>query len=47
MIPMHYGTFPLGGEPLHEPEQRLAKAAREHRLQDRVIILPEGQSSVF
>lgn len=47
MIPMHYGTFPLGGEPLHEPEQRLAKAALAHRLKDRVIILPEGQSSVF
>jgi L-ascorbate metabolism protein UlaG (beta-lactamase superfamily) len=47
MIPMHYGTFPLGGEPLHEPEQRLIKAARAHHLRDRVIILPEGQSSVF
>lgn len=47
MVPMHYGTFPLGGEPIHEPEQRLIAAAQAHHLKDRVLILPEGQSTVF
>jgi L-ascorbate metabolism protein UlaG (beta-lactamase superfamily) len=28
LIPMHYGTFRLGFEPLHEPPQRLLKSAR-------------------
>jgi L-ascorbate metabolism protein UlaG (beta-lactamase superfamily) len=47
MIPMHYGTFPLGGEPIHEPAQRLEKATTERGLEDRVLILPEGQPAVF
>jgi len=31
LIPMHYGTFRLGFEPLHEPPQRLLAAARGAR----------------
>jgi len=27
MVPMHYGTFPLGGEPIHEPVERLECAS--------------------
>ncbi|HEY2573600.1 MAG TPA: MBL fold metallo-hydrolase [Verrucomicrobiaceae bacterium] len=47
MIPMHYGTFPLGGEPIHEPEKRLVKSTLERGFEDRVIIPPEGQPVVF
>ena len=28
MIPMHYGTFPLGNEPLEEPVDRLLDRGR-------------------
>ena len=47
MVPMHHDTFPLGGEPLHEPAQRLATAANERGLKERVHILVEGQSIVM
>ena len=47
MIPMHYGTFPLGGEPIHEPEQRLIKSTVRRGFEDRVIIPPEGQPVIF
>lgn len=47
MIPMHYGTFPLGGEPIHEPAERLVTATDDRDLDDRVLILPEGQPAVF
>jgi L-ascorbate metabolism protein UlaG (beta-lactamase superfamily) len=46
MIPMHHDTFPLGGEPLHEPAIRLRAAAIERDLVDRVHIMVEGQSVV-
>ena len=46
MVPMHHDTFPLGGEPLHEPAQRLSTAANERGLKERVHILVEGQSIV-
>lgn len=47
MVPMHYGTFPLGGEPLHEPVERLQIAMILRQLEDRVFILPDGQPAVF
>lgn len=47
MIPMHYDTFPLSGEPIHEPEQRLQAAASQRGIIDRVRIMREGQSLVF
>ena len=43
MVPMHYGTFPLGGEPMHEPLERLLAATRERGLEDAVHILDEGK----
>jgi L-ascorbate metabolism protein UlaG (beta-lactamase superfamily) len=46
MIPMHHDTFPLGGEPLHEPAQRLRHAADTRGYGERVQILLEGQSLV-
>ncbi len=47
MIPMHHETFPLGGEPLHEPAERLMKAAAERQLQQRVRLLSEGESALY
>ena len=47
MVPMHHNTFPLGGEPLHEPEERLARASLQRRIVDRVRALHEGESVVY
>lgn len=47
MIPMHYGTFRLSYEPLHEPPLRLMEKATELQLVDRVRLLSEGQPTVF
>ncbi|GAA3747396.1 MBL fold metallo-hydrolase [Terriglobus aquaticus] len=44
MIPMHFGTFPLGREPIEEPPVRLAEAARRSGLSGRVRILAEGET---
>lgn len=42
MAPMHYGSFPLGGEPMHEPLERLIYSAGSEGLSHRVLILEEG-----
>jgi len=47
MIPMHYGTFRLGFEPLDEPPDRLLGHARSLGIDDRIRILREGESAVF
>lgn len=47
MVPMHHDTFPLGGEPIHEPAERLLRAALDRQLDHRVRILREGESAVF
>ena len=47
MVPMHYATFPLGREPMHEPLERLRTNADEHGLTDRVIVMEEGLTGVF
>ncbi|WP_348263155.1 MBL fold metallo-hydrolase [Telmatobacter sp. DSM 110680] len=44
MIPMHYGTFRLGREPMEEPLPRLLQAARNAGLGDCVVALGEGES---
>jgi L-ascorbate metabolism protein UlaG (beta-lactamase superfamily) len=44
MIPMHYGTFRLGREPMEEPLPRLMRAAECAWVSDRVTALGEGQS---
>jgi L-ascorbate metabolism protein UlaG (beta-lactamase superfamily) len=46
MIPMHYGTFRLSHEPMHEPEQRLLAAAKREGVDERVLVLREGASHV-
>ena len=44
MIPMHYGTFRLGREPMDEPLPRLMKAAERAGMNDCVVALAEGQN---
>jgi L-ascorbate metabolism protein UlaG (beta-lactamase superfamily) len=47
LVPMHYGTFRLGYEPLHEPPERLLACARRHAIQDRVLVMNEGDPVVL
>ena len=47
MVPMHFDPYPLSGEPLHEPIERLEIAAKERAIIDRVRRLREGESAVF
>jgi L-ascorbate metabolism protein UlaG (beta-lactamase superfamily) len=47
MIPMHFGTFRLSYEPLHEPPRRLLEKALELQLLDKIRVLNEGEPSVF
>jgi L-ascorbate metabolism protein UlaG (beta-lactamase superfamily) len=42
MIPMHYGTFPLGNEPHDEPVERLLMEADRLGISDRILIPEEG-----
>jgi L-ascorbate metabolism protein UlaG (beta-lactamase superfamily) len=44
MIPMHFGTFRLGREPMEEPPLRLIEDARRRGIEDRVRILGEGET---
>ena len=46
MIPMHYGTFPLGREPITEPPIRLAAEAARLGITQRIRILTEGETLV-
>lgn len=47
LIPMHYGTFRLGREPMDEPLPRLRAAAARHGVQELVHPLGEGESLVL
>jgi L-ascorbate metabolism protein UlaG (beta-lactamase superfamily) len=47
MIPMHYGTFRLSHEPVHEPVQRLLAAAEAEGVSNRVFVLEEGKTMIF
>jgi L-ascorbate metabolism protein UlaG (beta-lactamase superfamily) len=47
MIPMHFGTFRLSYEPLHEPPLRLLEKALELQLLDKIRVLNEGEPAVF
>jgi L-ascorbate metabolism protein UlaG (beta-lactamase superfamily) len=44
MVPMHYGTFRLGREPMDEPVQRLEAEAIRLGIKDRIKILEEGET---
>lgn len=47
MVPMHYGTFPLGGEPMDEPLRRLRAASSDRNLDHAVTVLKEGAPVKF
>lgn len=47
LIPMHYGTFPLGGEPIAEPSIRLLASAKQLGRDKYVHVLDEGHPAVF
>jgi len=47
MVPMHFGTFRLSYEPLHEPPVRLMEHAEALHLADRICLLNEGEPRVF
>jgi L-ascorbate metabolism protein UlaG (beta-lactamase superfamily) len=47
LVPMHYGTFRLGYEPLDEPLSRLLSRAREAGLHNDVLVMTEGQPVVL
>ena len=44
MVPMHYGTFRLGREPMEEPVQRLLAEAARLGITDRIKVLEEGET---
>ncbi len=42
LVPMHYGSFRLGYEPLDEPPTRLVACARAHGIEEKVLVMTEG-----
>ncbi len=46
MIPMHFGTFRLGREPMEEPPVRLMEDAKRRGIEAKVRILGEGETFV-
>ena len=46
MIPMHFGTFRLGREPMEEPPVRLMDDARRRGIEGRVRILAVGETFI-
>jgi L-ascorbate metabolism protein UlaG (beta-lactamase superfamily) len=47
MVPMHYGSFRLSYEPLHEPLERLRRQVQQHQLEAAVRILQEGVPTIL
>ena len=47
LVPMHYGSFRLGYEPLEEPLERLRESARVHGIEDKVLVMTEGKPVVL
>jgi L-ascorbate metabolism protein UlaG (beta-lactamase superfamily) len=47
LVPMHYGSFRLGYEPLDEPPARLLASASVHGIQDKVLLMTEGTPVVL
>lgn len=46
LIPMHFGTYRLSYEPMHEPPERLMGAAAQHGLLPNIRVLTEGLPEV-
>ncbi len=47
LVPMHFGTFRLSYEPLHEPPERLIRHGAARQLIDCIRILKEGEPTIF
>ena len=47
LVPMHYGTFRLGYEPMNEPPARLLSSARAHGVEDKMLVMIEGRPVVL
>ncbi len=47
LVPMHYGSFRLGYEPLDEPPARLLASARTHGIEEKILVMTEGQPVVL
>ena len=47
LVPMHYGSFRLGYEPLEEPLERLLKSARAQSIEHKVLVMTEGKPVVL
>jgi L-ascorbate metabolism protein UlaG (beta-lactamase superfamily) len=47
MVPIHWGTFRLSHEPIHEPTAWLAQLIADQGVDDRVRILQHGQTFVL
>ena len=47
LIPMHFGTYRMSYEPMHEPEERLKLAGAHHDVLQDIRFLSEGMPQVF
>lgn len=47
MVPMHYGSFRLSFEPVHEPLERLVRSAKSAGVAEKVCVMTEGKPQVF
>jgi L-ascorbate metabolism protein UlaG (beta-lactamase superfamily) len=47
LIPMHFGTYRMSYEPMHEPEERLKLAGAQHDCLKQIHFLTEGMPQVF
>ncbi len=47
LVPMHYGSFRLGYEPMDEPLTRLRASAQTHAIEDKLVIMTEGMPVVL
>jgi len=47
MVPMHYGTFRLGYEPIEEPVVRLLEDVQRRGIDEKVCVLEEGIAHFF
>ena len=46
-VPMHFGTFRLSYEPLHEPPERLIRNGAQRQVLEQICILNEGEPRIF
>ena len=46
-VPMHFGTFRLSYEPLHEPPERLIRNGAQRQILEQICILKEGEPRIF